>query len=179
MQKAADLDPLSPTIQTCIPTWYYYKRDFDEAIRQSQDVIDRFPDFMLVQVVLAQARFAQGQYAEALSEIDEARGAHPNDPLMLLGPRTYALARLGRTAEARRILARFKELEQKGQRVRGPLLFAYCGLGEFDQAVAQLEKIRRAEGLEENILYDPFYDELRDTPSFEALLQRAGLIPHH
>jgi TolB-like protein/Tfp pilus assembly protein PilF len=175
LQKALDLDPLSPIIHTTIPEWYYFGRDYDRAIAEANRVIDTFPNFPAARMTLILPLILKGQLREALDEIDKARALEPDQPLALLQVKGFCLARLGQEAEARKILAELDQLRQQGKPMEGPMATIYQGLREFDKACELADQMRLTEGVDEQILVDPMLDEVRHLPGFQAFLQRAGL----
>jgi TolB-like protein/Flp pilus assembly protein TadD len=175
LQKALDLDPLSPIIHTTIPEWHYFGRDFDGAIAEARRVIDTFPDFPAAHVQLILPLMMKGQFSEALAGIDKARDLQPDHPWDLPHLRGYCLARLGREAEARKILADLDEQRQQGKSLEHFMAIIYLGLRDYNKALEMAEQIRLKEGINEELLIDPFMDEVRQLPQFQALLQRAGL----
>jgi tetratricopeptide (TPR) repeat protein len=175
LQKALDLDPLSPIIHTTIPEWHYFKRDYTGAIAEARKVIDTFPDFPAARVQLILPMMMQGQFSDALAEIDKARELQPDHPFELLHLKGYCLARLGRDAEARKILAELDQQRQQGKAFEGYMALIYQGLREFDKEFELVEQMRVTEGLSEEMLIDPTLDEIRQLPQFQVMLQRAGL----
>jgi len=51
----------------------------------------------------------------------------------------------------------------------------YQGLGDYDKEFELAEQLRLTEGVSEDILVDPTFDEIRHLPQFQLFLQRAGL----
>ncbi len=178
LQIAADLDPLSPAIQTSVVQWRYLGGEYDRAIVDAQKLIDAFPDFPAAHMTLIMARFMKGQYQQALSDIARARsaGARAEDPLAFLDAEGYAWARLGERAKAESILARLESERQKGQQVDGAIGFVLIGLKEYDKAAEVFERLAATECFDEGLLIDPCFDEVRNLPRFQTLLKKVGLV---
>jgi len=175
LQKALDLDPLSPIIHTTIPEWHYFGRDYDGAIAEARRVIDMFPDFPAAHVQLILPLMMKGQFSDALDEIDKMRELQPDTSWELAHLKGYCLARIGRQPEARKILADLDQQRQQGKSLEHFTAIIYLGLREYDKALEMAEQVRLKEGLSEEVLVDPFMDEVRQLPQFQELLQRAGL----
>ena len=175
LQKAIDLDPLSPIIYATIPGWYYLARDYDRAISEARRVIETFPDFPAARHGLIAPEIQKGLYKEALVEIEKARNLQSEQPLALLDAKGFCLARMGRESEARAIIAELEQQRKEGRPVEGAMAYIYHGLRDEDKACALLEQVRQTEGLDQLILCDPTFDEARRLPQFQALLSRAGL----
>jgi hypothetical protein len=117
----------------------------------------------------------KGRFSEALAEIDKVRERQPDQAWDLPHLRGYCLARLGREPEARKILADLDQQRQQGKSLEHFMAIIHLGLREYDKAFEMAEQLRLKEGLSEEVLIDPFMDEVRQLPQFQALLQRAGL----
>jgi tetratricopeptide (TPR) repeat protein len=87
-----------------------------------------------------------------------------------------ALARAGRTEEARKILASLEEQSDREFVEASLFAFLWMGLGEMDRAIDCLE-----EACDQGSRFVAFlatwslYDPLRDHPRWPALLRRVGL----
>jgi len=174
-QNAVDLDPLSPSIRSTIPDWYYVTGEYDRAITEAQKVIESFPEFPPIRNILIFALFMKGQYQTALPEIEKARALLPEEPLACMELRGFALARLGQTNDPQRILSILDEQRRQGRTLDAAIGFVYLGLREYDRALDAFEKLQAADGLDEEVLCDPLFKELRDLPRAQALLKKAGL----
>jgi hypothetical protein len=88
----------------------------------------------------------------------------------------YSLARAGATDEAKLLVA---DLEQRSQRRYVEPTYianAYAGLGNRDEIFFWLERAYREGSLWLTwINSSPIYDEVRDDPRFQAILERMGV----
>jgi hypothetical protein len=83
-----------------------------------------------------------------------------------------ALARAGRTAEAREQLAELEKLAE-ARPVAYPLSILLAGLGETDRALTALERAAEQRASDLSFLgTDPLFDSLRAEPRFAALRVR-------
>jgi hypothetical protein len=89
--------------------------------------------------------------------------------------RAYALARLGREAEARTILDLLAAKLKEGKPAEFSIAVVHMGLREYDLALDALERLNATEGLDLEILVDPIVREMREMPRFQALIEKAGL----
>jgi serine/threonine protein kinase/tetratricopeptide (TPR) repeat protein len=175
LRIALELDPLSPIIHATIPAWNLAAGNYDQTITEVRNVIDQFPEFVHVRAILAEALMLKGQYNEGLSEIDKARTLVPEEPSALIEYRAYALARIGREAEAREILGLLQERLKEGKPAEMAISMVYLGLREYDKALDVLERLNASEGLDLEIFVDPCVMELRKLPRFQTLLEKAGM----
>jgi tetratricopeptide (TPR) repeat protein len=177
LRKAVELDPLSPVIQSTIPEYYYLGGDYETAVREARKVIELFPDFIMIRRVLVAAQLLSGSYADALKEIDLLRALQPDNPRADLDLKAYAFARMGRQADARRLLAETEALREEGKPLEGQLLLMYLGLGEREKAVDLIEQASVKGEMEGNYEHDPFLQELRGNPRFDRLASRMKAPP--
>ncbi|PYJ05240.1 MAG: hypothetical protein DME25_08735 [Verrucomicrobia bacterium] len=173
LRTALDLDHTSPIIQTALVHWYYLGRDYDRAVEEARKVIDAFPEFPAARHILTAALLQSGRYKEALAEIDKSRALQADEPLAELEKRGYALARSGDRAEAEKILSVLEEQRQQGKPLDGAIGFVWLGLKNYDRAIEALEREEATEGLDDEMLSDPFFDELRNLPRLQALLRKS------
>ena len=175
LRSAIDLDPLSPILHSTIPEFYWLNRDFARAVAEARNVVQEFPDFPTARHLLIAALLKHESYGEALEEIEKARAQQPNDPLLLLDMKGYALARSGREAEARQIMAQLQEERRKGRQIDGMIAYMHTAFREYDQALAVWENLVSEKMLDVESACDPFFDEYRSMPRFYALLRKAGI----
>jgi tetratricopeptide (TPR) repeat protein len=148
----------------------------------------RRPDFGEAQdraIMRAYPLVALRRYDEAIRECDIARELEDRIPRAAsVGPRVfptalrgYALAKAGRRAEAEAMLERIRRLERDTYVPPRRAALVLHALGRDDEA---LEALRRAVETREPYMtflgVDPKWDELRGSPSFQALLSRVNLL---
>jgi TolB-like protein/Tfp pilus assembly protein PilF len=171
-KRALELDPLSLIINADFSWTYLIARRFDDAEAQARETIKMDPRFFRAHYYLGAVLQLKGNIAGAIPEFQKSFDLN-GDPysLAMLG---QAYARNGQEDEAQKVLARLNE-DAKSRYV-APYAFAvfYLGLGEKERALDELE--RAYERGDTNRLFgikvDPFLDELRDHPRFQALLQK-------
>lgn len=174
-KRAQELDPLSPAVAVEVARNYYFARRYDQAIEQARKAIELDPTFVQAHRLLGYAYEAEGKFPEAIAEFKLAVKLSPGNLsyLGILG-RGYAVA--GNRREARRTIAKLKELSKT--RYVEPLQFAliYAALGEKDQAFAWLEKaFEERNGNLIALSVAPWFDPLRSDPRFADLVRRVGL----
>jgi tetratricopeptide (TPR) repeat protein len=171
-QKARELDPLSPSINTDLGWVYYLARRYDRAIEAYRSTLERDPAFSLAHFDLALAYSARGRNDDAIAEMRKAadRGS---DYLAGLG---YVCGIAGRRREALDALRDLTALSR--QRYVPPYHFAwiYTGLGDRDSAIAELERVYR-EHTQHVVDFKtvPMFDPLRSDPRYTSLVKRVGL----
>jgi tetratricopeptide (TPR) repeat protein len=171
-KRAVELDPLSLIINADFSWLYLCSRRYDEAEAQARKTLEIDPHFFLAHYYLGEILQFKGRLTDAIAEYQKAFDL-TNDPypLAALG---QARARHGQKDEARKILGRLNE-EAKSRFV-APYAKALVlnALGEKAHAIDELERAYR-EGTGAYLFVikvDPFLDDLRGDPRFEALVQK-------
>ena len=113
----------------------------------------------------------KGMYDEAIQQFQKL-GDQPH----ALGHMGNAYARMGREAEARKMISELQKQVQNTGVGRYEIALVYAGLGEKDEAFAWLEKAvaARDKGLT-YLKIDPCLDPLRSDSRFQDLVRRVGL----
>jgi serine/threonine protein kinase/Tfp pilus assembly protein PilF len=175
MQRAVELDPLSLEYMTSLGDAYYYARRFDEAADQLWKALDMEPGYGEAHLFLARTREQQGRLEEAVAGFRRASELTGDVPASSGLGRAYALS--GKTGEARAILSNLQELS--GRRYVDPTFLAliHMGLGETDEAFAQLERAYADHSAWMiHLKAEPMFDSIRTDARFENLMRRVGLL---
>ncbi len=150
---------------------FFYKRQFDRAIKQFQLVLDVDPNFSRARYYLGSTLFHSGEREKGIAEFEKVVAAEPIQQTMaLLG---YCYGVTGQESKAREMLRQIDLIACR--RYVSPYVRAYIhnGLGEIDEALSQLEK-----AFEENAMWlvwlniDMNLRNLRDEPRFGRLIRK-------
>jgi tetratricopeptide (TPR) repeat protein len=174
---AIELDPLSPTLRTALGEVYLHGRRFEEAENQLRRVLDLDPEFRSAREVHGWASVVQGRFQEALDTFEEIP-KRTGDPFKVIPHRAYALARLGREEDARRLGRLLVERRDREPEVSLQLDFAllHTAPGETERALDYLEEaVEERLGVVIMLLRAPVFDHVRKHRRFKALLDRIGL----
>jgi serine/threonine protein kinase/tetratricopeptide (TPR) repeat protein len=174
LRRAVDLDPFSGLNNTRLVTILFYTGHYPEALTQARKVFERDPNFVGVRQELARVYINLGRCPEALAALQNSA----DQPLSLLrGVRGYTYAKCGRRAEAEAELNRLLGRARVGEYVSHyALAIIQAGLGNDDQAIAELEKayIERAPAMFVMKL-EPAFARLHSDPRFVAVARKVGL----
>jgi TolB-like protein/lipopolysaccharide biosynthesis regulator YciM len=173
--RALELDPASPLMNTVSAEVKYYQRNYDGAIRQATQSLQNHPNFLLARFWLASAYREKKMFPQAIEQFDIARKQSNNVPSMLMAY-GHALGVSGDKAGALKVL---QDLERMSQSHYVPALYfagLYAGLGDLDQAFHWLDTAYQERN--DRLVYlnvDPIADPLRSDPRFLDLMKRVGL----
>jgi eukaryotic-like serine/threonine-protein kinase len=138
INRARNLDPVSPIVALSTARCYYWLGQIDEAQRQVEALLEINPGYQLAYTWLARTLGAQGREDEALAAMQRAESLGP-ESLVARAFLGWAYGRAGHQERARAILA---ELEAEAKRRWVPAYFRFyvlMGLGDFDGAFRMLE----------------------------------------
>ncbi|NIN92121.1 tetratricopeptide repeat protein [bacterium] len=152
--------------------FFYYARQYDQAIEALQKTVDMDPDFSQVSLALGRAYLQKSMYEEALAEFQKEM-RKSGFGVTLIGI-TYA--KMGRREEALQLLDDL--INRSKEEYVSPVGMAslYFALGENDQGFKWLDKAY--EDLDSNLCYikvSPRFESVRSDPRFKAILKKMGL----
>jgi len=171
INRAHQLDPLSPIISTEVGAIRFWARQYDEDIEVCRKVANEDPTFALAHDCLAWAYWAKHMYPQAIEEMkvqDQLSDGRVSDftSALELGFRSG-----GRKGVYAKGIEKMRE-EQNAYR----LAFLYSELGDKDQAFYWLNAAYQEH--EPNLLTlktNPSFDSIRSDPRFAELVRKVGL----
>src|SRR5436309_3299343 len=172
LKRALELDPLSMIINADLSVIYLYARRYAAAEAQARKTLEIDSRSFVAHYYLGAALQLTSRLKEAIPEFQKAVELN-NDPYSI-SMLAQAYARNGQTDEARKLLAHLNEMAKSAEVPEYALAIAYTSLGEKERAIEALE--HGFEGGNKSYLFllpgDPFLDDLRGDPRFEALVQK-------
>ena len=174
---AQQLDPLSPMISMHVGFTYWLIHRYDLLLEQAHTLFDLESNFFGTYWLLGWAHWCQGMREAAIADIRKAvtMGGGP----IALADLGCMLGRLGRKAEAEKVL---EDLDELGKRVN--VLPTYVGivhasLGNHDAAFTYFRRGAELKNATVLVLRElcicAGLDELRADPQFPAFLEEIGL----
>jgi eukaryotic-like serine/threonine-protein kinase len=177
-RKAVELDPFAPIPRINLGLSYAMAGRYADAEKELRITLDMEPAYPIAHYGHAQLLMRENKFDEAAAEMEYAVHAIPESSYYR-GYLGYALAKAGRTAEARKILGDLIE-EAKTKYVSWlGIANIYSGLGEKDHAFAALE-LAYQQGdthINEIRIRVDFVSYWRNDPRFAELLKKVGLPP--
>jgi serine/threonine-protein kinase len=170
INRAKELDPLSPLINTVEAIVLLFARQYDRAINQFQTTLELDPNFNLAREYLGQAYVQKGMYSEAIGEFQRAM---PLRGGLLKGELGHAYAMTGDTNKALETIHDMTKLWERGNFQAHRIAIVHTGLGDKEQALEWLEKsYTERDPWMVRLNVDPRFDTLRSDPQFQDLLRR-------
>jgi TolB-like protein/Tfp pilus assembly protein PilF len=171
LARAAELEPLSRSLQTSQAILLSFERRPEEAIETYARLLEAHPDFGMGHSFLSQTLAACGRYDEAVAASREAV-RHTVGGAEAVAILAYTLAYAGQTGEARTLLEGL--LQRSEREYVSPVLFAYIHIGLQETGPA-IDALRRALDLRAADLawlkVRPIFDPLREQPGYAAILR--------
>jgi tetratricopeptide (TPR) repeat protein len=169
-ERARELDPLSLIIATDNGEILYFSRQYDRAIEKLRAVLEVDPNFLHAHI-LEYVYVQKGMFADAEADLEKWRRL--DETPWNLAQSAYIFGRAGQQAEAHRALEKLEQLNRRHQIDPAPIIMAYVGMGDKEEAFDWLEK---AYAQHSNVLarlkVDPAFDPLRNDPRFKDFLRR-------
>jgi tetratricopeptide (TPR) repeat protein len=174
-ERARQLDPLSLIIATDNGAILYFSRQYDRAIEQCRTVLRKDPNFGRAVSVITYAHVEKRMFAQALSDAEILRRLYGEGRTHWM-TLTYIFGRAGQLERARQQLEKLEKLSRHEQVDPVTMLWAHLGMGDKEEALADLEKAYSEHFPFLTMLkVEPGFDSLRSDPRFQDLLRRAGL----
>jgi serine/threonine-protein kinase len=175
LERAQQLDPLSPVISVNMSSAYYVARDYNRAVEQLNKALELDPNFWLVYWNLGDVLIALRQYPQAIADLQKAveLSGRNTGALAALG---YAYAVGGDRNRADQVLRELTNLSKRQYVSPADLAYVEFGLGNDDQAFAWMEKAYQEHSdFLVRLKVDPLLDRVRPDPRFRDLLRRLNL----
>jgi DNA-binding winged helix-turn-helix (wHTH) protein/TolB-like protein/Tfp pilus assembly protein PilF len=169
-QRQLEVDPFTAGVQWGLANGYLTARQDEQGIKQALFVLSMEPNFQEVYVALTRVYALRGEYDKAIAYGRKLVQINPSSTRgwAFLG---YALAKSGKTAEAREMQQR---LQENPRTAPFDLVVMHLGFDEREAVFPLLERALddRMYGIRMNS--EPVLNPLRSDPRFTALLRRAG-----
>jgi eukaryotic-like serine/threonine-protein kinase len=175
LHKAVELDPLAPIHYVSLAAALITQHRDEEALAQLRTCLDIDPQFPAAHARMAHLLLRMGHPDLAIQEIDRAI-LFSDSGAEYVARRGLILGRMGKKAEAEKVLRQISNLSKKEFVPFSLLALPYIGLGRKDAAFQLLQ--RACDELETAMLdlnVDLVFESLRDDPRFAQLLHKIGL----
>jgi len=174
-ERARQLDPLSLIIATDQGAILYFSRQYDRAIEQLHNVLQKDPNFGRAGGLIIYAYVEKGMFSQALAGAETSHRLYGEGP-WYWSVLAYSYGRAGQLERARREVEKLEKMSQHEQVNPAIMLWAHLSVGDKEEALADLEKAYSEHfGILTTLKVEPAFDPLRSDPRFQDLLRRVGL----
>ncbi|HZI40403.1 MAG TPA: protein kinase [Gemmatimonadaceae bacterium] len=176
LRRATELDPLSPVAFGSYGLALgIAKRDL-QAQAAVRHALDLDSTLLVTRMMAGAVQLYGNRVDEAIRQLEPARQLDTTNPFTL-GVLGYAYGKAGRTAQARDIAKRLETSIAKQSSAAGAAARVYLGLGDTAQALTMLERAAAQHDMSfsTEVLAEPFFDPIRHSPRFAAVVTRVGL----
>ena len=172
LEIALELDPLSSILYENRALLEVLNRQYDAAIRGCHQLLEFDPSFYRAYTCLGRAYAQLGNYSTALEMLEKGR-ALAGDMNNIVSAIGQVCAVSGNHARARAVLGQLTARSGEGYVPSTCFALIHLGLGERERALDWLERACDQRDIPlVSLKTHPLYDELRDEPRFQAVLQR-------
>lgn len=169
------LDPLFPLMFANSAVVALQAGEPKEAIEFATQAIAINPEFWVGYLHLGNARLALGDYDAAIDAFSDAEKFSGGNNSRAAAARAYALAKLGRTDEARDVLVELISRSAQRHVAAYNIAVVHAGLGEVDSAFEWLERAMAVHDIScFSLAKDLTLESLRMDLRFECLMKRCG-----
>ena len=172
IQKAREMDPLSPMIETFAGGTFVSARHYGDALPPIQRALSIDPYLFPAHAALGHL-YRQTGKADAAIEAYRTAYRLSGGNIVLLAFQGLVLGQVGRRSVAEQIIATMNEIAQRQFVPPSAVALVYAGLGERDIAFRWLEKAYEVRDMGLVLLpASPCWDSLRSDKRFQDLLRR-------
>jgi len=176
IERAKELDPLSPAVRAGAGFVDYFARRYDDALAECNTALAANPKFMAALYVRGLAYEAKGEFDKAIADFQNASEISSGHLDIYESALAHAYARTGRRAEAEKIALDLEERSR--QEYIGPSNEAviWAGLGNQQKTVEWLK--RAVETNDAGTIWvrvDPRWDGIRSDPWVQNWLANPNL----
>jgi TolB-like protein/DNA-binding winged helix-turn-helix (wHTH) protein/Flp pilus assembly protein TadD len=175
-EHAQRVDPVSSYVNTLAGMAYLLAGDAGKARAPWQRVIDLDPLHSLASRYMAESYLKDRNYDRAIGILERQLSYTPKETFVL-GALAHSYARAGRRVEALKLTRELVRREASGEvQETVPMIWAYVGLQEYDEAFARLEKLAAAR--RDRMIWlrvDPWLEPLYGDPRFQDIVRRMNL----
>ncbi|MCX7063543.1 MAG: winged helix-turn-helix domain-containing protein [Proteobacteria bacterium] len=173
LELAQSIEPMSVAFAANVGLIQYLARDYSAARERLATLVDTAPQYAMARRLLVRVLLMQGEAGKALALLQGHESDRTPGSFSDVG---RALALDGQRDAARAEIARVEAFGAQGFGVGYDLAIIWTALGEYEQALAALERgVDDGSQLIGFLNSEPGLDPIRQEPRFRAVSQRLGL----
>ena len=172
LRRATELDPLSPVAFGSYGIALGVAKRDVPAQAATRHALELDSTLVVTRMMAGTVDLYAGRGPDAIRELELAQQLDTGNAFTL-GVLGYAYAKAGRTGQAREIA---RQLESR-RRASAAAARVYLGLADTSRALVLLERAAAQHdvSLSTEVLAEPFFDPIRHSPRFAAVVARIGL----
>ncbi len=174
MQKASELDPLSPSVNTGLARIYHFRNETGKALAQIKKTLELDPNYAEAHFTAGLTYFKEKNFQKAVPVLEKAVQLSGRRPVML-GLLAAAYRKIGKNDDMNNILAELERTPVTNDKLYA-LSFIKNQLGQYDESYKILEKLLADKygiliymKVEKNLFNDP------GSSRYQNLVNRMGL----
>ena len=169
-RRARETNPLDLVVNALEGQFLLHAGRVDEALDSLQKTSELEPNFWMAHFFASSAYIEKGMYPEAIAEAQKEKELNG---VITIPFGAYALAKSGKTMEARTVLDELLNLSKIRYVPPYNIALIYNGLGENDKALDWLERDYQDRDPKMTFLkVEPKWNNLRNEPRFIALMKK-------
>jgi TolB-like protein/Flp pilus assembly protein TadD len=177
MEKAHEIDPLSPIVLQSLANAYVFAERYSEAIQVSDQILEINPQRRITMELKAWAIGMGGNWEKALPYFEEVHRLtnHPLKGLMGLG---YAYTQLGRKEEALEVIRKMelRQQQEPDSVIDADIAAIWWGLGDTNKTFYHLfQCVEKKMGPPAYFLEYPAYRGVKKDPRYNELRRKMNI----
>ena len=175
LHRATELDPLSPVAFGSYGLALGIAKFDLQAQAAVRHALDLDSTLLVTRMMSGTVQLYGNRVAEAIKQLEPALQLDASNSFTL-GVLGYAYGKAGRVAQARDIVRRLAKVPNQNS-AAGAAARVYLGIGDTAQALTMLERAAAQHDMSfsTEVLAEPFFDPIRQSPRFAAVVARVGL----
>jgi serine/threonine-protein kinase len=175
LHRATELDPLSPVAFGSYGLALGIAKRDVQAQAAVRHALDLDSTLVVTRMMSGTVQLYASRVPEAIKQLEGARQLDTANAF-ILGVLGYAYGKAGRTAQAHDIARRLESMTNQNS-ASGAAARVYLGLADTAHALAMLERAAAQHDMSfsTEVLAEPFFDPIRHSPRFAAVVARVGL----
>jgi serine/threonine-protein kinase len=176
LRRATELDALSPVAFGSYGLALGVAKQDVQAQAAVRHSLDLDSTLLVTRMMAGTVDLYANRIDDAIRRLEPARQLDRTNPFTL-GVLGYAYGKAGRVDQARAIAQQLESSIGKQNGAAGTVARVYLGLGDTSRALTMLERAAGEHDISfsTEVLAEPFFDPIRHSPRFAAVVARVGL----
>ncbi len=172
-RHSVELDP-TPGLLVGLSSMMYFAHDFEDMIKLLVPLIEKDPNFGSAYDWLGMAYVQLERFDESIETYRKAVSLSDNTMEVISGlGHAYGMA--GRYDEARTVLHQMKEAAKQTYVPQVQIAFVHAGLGEYDEAIDQLDMAFKVKAWELSFIQtEPWLECIAEDKRFKEIVNKIG-----